>query len=99
MVNQLLIFPEECDAALNKQTGDFGEEIKMVSKASLLTDQDCIGIAKLDSAGPTMLAASPSGRDRKGSNLSVLIDFWKLRLGAGRLSLNEYFELRLFDEQ
>jgi hypothetical protein len=71
----------------------------MASKASLLTDQDCIDIAKLDSAGLEMLAAAPSGRDRKRSNLSILIDFWKLRLGAGRLSLNEYLELRLFDEQ
>jgi len=71
----------------------------MVSKASLLTDQDCVDIAKPDSAGPAMLAPPPIGRSRKRSDLSVLIDFWKLRLGAGRLSLNEYFELRLFDEQ
>lgn len=71
----------------------------MAFKASLLADQDCVEIAKLDSAGPPVLAASPSRRDRKRSNLSILIDFWKLRLGAGRLSLNEYLELRLFDEQ
>jgi hypothetical protein len=69
----------------------------MAFKASLLADHDCVEITKLD--GPSPTAAAPSGRDRKRSNLSILIDFWKLRLGAGRLSLNEYFELRLFDEQ
>ena len=35
---------------------------------------------------------------RKESKFSVLMDFWKVRFGAGKLSLKEYLDLRLFDK-
>jgi hypothetical protein len=43
-------------------------------------------------------AALPAPRGKK-SNLSMLREFWKLRRGAGRLSLEEYLELQLFDDE
>jgi hypothetical protein len=44
-------------------------------------------------------AVSPSANAKTASNFSLLMDFWKLRFGAGKLALNEYFDLRLFDNE
>ena len=69
----------------------------MASEALLRLDNNCVDISGRVDENSSNLSRSRSLSDRKKSNLSVLIDFWKLRFGIGRLSKDEYFKLQLFD--
>jgi hypothetical protein len=64
----------------------------MATEVSLPFDQ-CHGDAP-DLHGVDLPASSA-----KKSKLSILWEFWRLRRGAGRLSLEEYLELQLFDDR
>ena len=67
----------------------------MSFEASLPRDQSAAGISHPNEKHSA--AVKPSVKDWQ--KFSVLMDFWKLRLGAGRPSLDEYLELRLFDRE
>jgi Sugar-transfer associated ATP-grasp len=69
----------------------------MASEASLHLDRSCIAPLDIDGSDTSRPRLSRSVGHGKRSNFSILGELWKLRLGVGRLSRDEYFELRLFD--
>jgi hypothetical protein len=69
----------------------------MATDVSLQFDQGSLDALGLNGGDQSGLALSRSISNDKRSNLSILQEFWKLRRGAGRLSLDEYFELKLFN--
>jgi hypothetical protein len=69
----------------------------MATQASLQFDQSNVDALDLNDVDLPGLALPRPISNGKRSNLSILREFWKLRRGVGRLSLDEYFELQLFN--
>ena len=60
-------------------------------------DPKYVDVPKPERSGPPGTALSRIAADGRRSYLAMLAEIVRLRLGAGRLSLDEYLELALFD--
>jgi hypothetical protein len=77
-----------------------GQEQETIMTTGALRDPlglNCVDIAKPECAGAAQDALSRAAAEGRRSYFAMLGEFARLRFGAGRLSLDEYLDLKLFD--